>query len=205
MNYIANSKNRKLKNKIHSILHRLSFNFFHLSMGRKIVGIGAFFSFVSLFLGWFTLTENASYNNAFSLQVGYAGYVILLLLMVLSAFLLSDQKDAGKSRIPVAIHDYSVMMFVGITMLLLSFVTLNVMRGFVLLYQNFTIGNGVVFESIGAIFIILGSVLYYRERRRDMQSLVYVENSQANLSILDEYEEILKKNDPNKKNMTLPI
>lgn len=35
--------------------------------------------------------------------------------------------------------------------------------------------------------------------------MIYVENSQANVSILDEYEDILKKNDLSKKNMSLPV
>ena len=79
------------------------------------------------------------------------------------------------------------------------------MRGLVLLYQQFTIGDGIIFELIGSIFMILGGLGYYREKRQDIIRMIYIENSQTNGSILDEYDDILKKNDQNKKNMSLPV
>lgn len=157
MNYIANSKNRKLKNKIHSVLNRVSFNFLHLSMGRKVIGVGVVISFFSLFLKWFTIPEGVSGSTAFSLQVGYSGYIILLLLAVTAFLLLSDRnKEKLKAKTNVAFSDHSVILFAGVTIFLLTFVAFNSMRGLVLLYQNFTIGDGIIFEFIGSIFIILG-------------------------------------------------
>ena len=209
MNYIANSKNRKLKNKIHTLFHRFSFNFLHLSMGRKVIGVGVLISFFSLFTRWFSIPDSLYQNNAFSLQVGYVGYVIFLLLVMVIFLLLSDR---GSEKLKTAIakthitfSDHSVILFAGATVFLLTFVSFNSMRGLVLLYQQFTIGDGIIFELIGSIFMILGGLGYYREKRQDIIRMIYIENSQTNGSILDEYDDILKKNDQNKKNMSLPV
>lgn len=69
MDYTANLKNRKLKNKIHTFTARLSFNFLHLSGSSKIIGIGILLSVVSLFLNWFSIADNAVNGNAFSIHV----------------------------------------------------------------------------------------------------------------------------------------
>lgn len=71
MDYITNSKNRKLKNKIHTILSHLSFNFLHLSRSSKVIGIGLIISFVSLFVNWFTIVDLSIPGSAFSINAGY--------------------------------------------------------------------------------------------------------------------------------------
>lgn len=66
-------------------------------------------------------------------------------------------------------------------------------------------GDGVIFQSIGSIFITAGGLLYYREKKQDFLLTMYVENTWASDSLLSEYEDILGKNDPDKKNMSLPL
>lgn len=93
----------------------------------------------------------------------------------------------------------------GIALFLLTFVVFNSIRGFVLFYQNIVTGDGIIFQCIGSIFISIGWLLYYREKKKDFLLTVYVENTGANDSMFAEYEDILGKNDPDKKNMTLPL
>ena len=206
MNYIANSKNRKLKNKIHAVINRLSFNFLYLSGSRKIIGIGVVIALVSLFINWFSILDNSVTSNAFSIHAGFIGYIILIILATLIFLLLSERnKEKMKTKAHFTVSDHAIVIFSGITIFLLTFVVFNSIRGFVLFYQNITIGNGIIFEFIGSIFIFIGGIFYYREKKSELLKTMYVENSQASASILEEYEDILKKNEPNKKNMTLPI
>jgi hypothetical protein len=206
MDYITNSKNRKLKNKIHSLLSRLSFNFLHLSGSLRVISIGIALSFFSLFLNWFSIANSPISGNAFSIHVGYIGLIIILINSVLCFLLLSN---AGKERLKTRAHltfsDHTVIISAGITLFLLTLVVFNSIRGFVLFYPNIIIGDGITFQCIGSIFISLGGLLYFREKKRDFLSTVYVENTGANDSIFAEYEDILGKNDPDKKNMTLPL
>jgi len=206
MDYISNSKNRKLKNKIHLVFNRLSFNFLHLSRASRVIGIGLIISLFSLFGNWFSIVDNAVRGSAFSLHAGYVGYIILALLAFLFFLLLSDrEKEKMKTRVHFPFSDHTMIIFSGITILLLTFVIFNSIRGFVLFYQNITIGRGIVFECIGAIFITLGGYIYYRERKQELLRTVYVENSQANASVFEDYEELLGRNDPDKENMKLPV
>ena len=206
MNYIANSKNRKLKNKIHAVLARLSFNFLHLSGSLRIISIGIFLSFISLFLNWFSIMDNTLNGNAFSIHVGYIGYIIILINSILCFLLLSSTgKEKLKTKAHLTFSDHTIIIASGITLFLLTLVIFNSIRGFVLFYQNIVIGDGITFQCIGSIFITIGGFLYYREKKQDFLSTMYVENTGANDSFLTEYEDLLRRNDPDKKNMTLPL
>ena len=87
----------------------------------------------------------------------------------------------------------------------MTLVIFNSIRGFFLFYKNITIGDGIIFQFIGSIFIAIWGYLYYREKKQNFLNTLYVENTGATESLFAEYEDILKKNDPDKKNMTLPL
>lgn len=206
MDYITNSKNRKLKNKIHFLFARLSFNILHLSKSSRIISIGVFLSFASLFLNWFSIQDNALKEGAFSIHVGYVGYIIILINSILCFLLLSNTgKEKLKTKAHLTFSDHTIIMASGVTLFLLTLVIYNSIRGFVLFYQNIAIGDGITFQCIGSIFITIGGFLYHREKKRDFLSTTYVENTGANDSLFAEYEDILGRNDPDKKNMTLPL
>lgn len=192
MDYISNSKNRKLKNKIHALLARLSFNFLHLSGGLRIISIGIFLSCLSLFLNWFSITDMALVENAFSIHVGYIGYIIILINSILCFLLLSSTgKEKLKTKAHLTFSDHTIIIASGVTLFLLTLVIFNSIRGFVLFYQNIIIGDGITFQSIGSIFITMGGFLYYREKKQDFLSTMYVENTGAGESLFAEYEDIL--------------
>lgn len=154
MDYIANSKNRKLKNKIHTLLGRLSFNFLHLSGSLRIISVGIILSIISLFLNWFSIVDNALSGGAFSINTGYVGYIIILVNIVLGFLLLSTTgKEKLKTKAHLAFSDHAVIIASGLILFLLTIVVYNSIRGFVLFYQNIIIGDGVIFQCIGSIFI----------------------------------------------------
>lgn len=140
MDYIKNSKNRKLKNKIHTLLTRVSFNFLYLSGSLRLIGIGVLLSFLSLFLNWFSITDIAVEGNAFDIHTGYIGYIIILINSILCFLLLSStRKEKLKTRAHFTFSDHTVIIASGITLFLLTLVVFNSIRGFVLFYQNIAI------------------------------------------------------------------
>ncbi len=206
MDYIGNSKNRKLKNKIRHLFVRMSFNFLHLSGSARIISVGIFLSFVSLFLNWFSIVDIAVSGNAFSIHVGYIGYIIILINSILCFLLLADtSKEKLKTKASLTFSDHTIIMVSGITLFLLTLVIFNSVRGFVLFYQNIVIGNGIIFQCIGSIFITIGGFLSYQKKKQEFLSTMYVENTGADDSLFAEYEDILGKNKRDKENMTLPL
>ena len=206
MDYTANLKNRKLKNKIHTFTSRLSFNFLHLSGSLRIISIGILLSIFSLFLNWFSILDNTVSGNAFSIHVGYIGYIIIIINTILCFLLLSGVgKEKIKTKVNFSFSDHTIIIASGVTLFLLTLTIFNSIRGFILFYKNIAVGDGIIFQFIGSIFIITGGLLYYRENKQDFLSTMYVENTSANDSLFAEYNDILGKNDPDKKNMTLPL
>ncbi|MBP8016403.1 hypothetical protein KAZ01_00200 [Candidatus Gracilibacteria bacterium] len=209
MNYIANSKNRKLKYKIHIFFNRISFNFLNLTLSQKITLIGVVISFFSLFINWFVIDyEKVIKNNSFSLNAGYVGFIIVLMLAILIFITLSsNNKEKIKSKVNLIFYDHTIIIFFGIIIFLLTLTIFNSIRGFILFFQNITIGKGIIFELIGSIFITIGGILNYREKKHELLNKIYVENNQiTNGAELEEYKNILdKKAGSDKKNMSLPI
>lgn len=206
MDYIGNSKNRKLKNKIRHIFIHMSFNFLHLSGSARIISIGIFLSLISLFLNWFSITDTPLSGNAFSINVGYVGYIIILIDIILCFLLLADtSKEKLKTKASLTFSDHTIIIVSGITLFLLTLVIFNSIRGFVLFYPNTVTGNGIVFQCIGSIFITLGGLLSYHRKKQEFLSTMYVENTRTDDSLFTEYEDILGKNKRDKENMTLPL
>lgn len=170
----------------------LSFNFLHLSGSLRVIGIGIVLSFISLFLNWFSIADNSLSGNAFSIHTGYIGYIIILINSILCFLLLSGTgKEKLKTKAHLTFSDHTIIIASGVTLLLLTLVIFNSIRGFILFYQNIVIGDGVTFQSIGSIFIMIGGFLYYREKKQDFLNTMYVENAVANESIFADYEGIL--------------
>ncbi len=164
MDYTTNSKNRKLKNKIHSFLARLSFNFLHLSWSLRIITVGIALSIVSLFLNWFSIVDNAVNGNAFSIHTGYIGYIIVAINTILCFLLLSGgSKEKLKTKANLTFSDHTIIIGSWFTLFLMTLVIFNSIRGFFLFYKNITIGDGIIFQFIGSIFIAIWGYLYYRE------------------------------------------
>lgn len=210
MNYSINSKNRKLKYKLHVLLDRMSFNFLNLSLSQKITLVWIIISFISLFTTWFTIEYDKVINySSFSSWTWYVWYIILLICLITTFLILSNKnKEKIKSRAHIFFNDYSIIIFSSIIIFVLSFVIFNSLRWFgIILNSTIVIGKSIVFEFIGAIFIFIWWILDYRSSKNDLLNKIYIENSKFEVQKdLDEYREILWNNqDTNKSNMSLPI
>ncbi|EKD65786.1 MAG: hypothetical protein ACD_49C00085G0001 [uncultured bacterium (gcode 4)] len=208
MNYSINSKNRKLKYKLHLILNRLWFNFFNLSLSQKISFVGIIISFISLFLNWFTIKYDTILNyTAFSINAWYIGFIILLELIILLFLILSNSnKEKFKSKTNLVFHDHTIIIFFWLIIFLLTWAIFNSIKWFTLLFQDISIWNWIVFELVGSIFIIFSGILNYREKKQEILHKIYVENNLKNNIDLEEYRDILdNKPSSDKSNMSLPI
>lgn len=209
MNYAINSKNRKLKHRLHLILDKLSFNFLNLSWSQKITLIGVILTFFSLFARWFTIEyDKMITNNAFSVNAWYMGYIITIFNAFLLFIMLSDRnKEKLKTKANVFFHDHTITIFVWILILVLCFSSFNSIRWFSKIYWNISVWDWVTFEIIWAFFILVWGILEYREKKNEILNRIYIENSKFEVKAdLDEYKEILwNQSWNNKNNMTLPI
>ena len=209
MNYILNSKNRKLKYKLHLLVDRLSFNFLNLTASQKIVFLGIILCFFSLFFTWFTVEyDGITPYSSFNIVSWHVGYFIGLILIFLTFLILSNKnKEKLKTKTWVIFHDYTIIVFSWIIIFLLTLVIFNSIRGLTTFSKWISIWKWIIFEVVGSIFVLLGWVLSYREKKQEELSKIYIENSKFEAQQdLEDYKDILSS--PawnNKSNMSLPI
>jgi len=210
MNYEVNSHNRKMKYKFQLLVNRLSFNFLNLSGSYKVVLVWVILVIISSFFPWLSIlseTGEVRYFTTFSLYTGYVGWILLLIIWVLTILLLSNtNKERLKTRANIVFPDYAIIIFSGVTIFLLSFVVLQGIRGLIVLTKGISIGKGIIFAILGALFVIFWWILAYRAEKKDLLEKIYVSNPGDRNSDLEDYEQILwKKNDKDSGNMSLPI
>lgn len=211
MNYIINSKNRKLKYKLHLLVDRLSFNFLNLTSSQKITFFWLFTAFFGLFINWFSYKNdiNATISNTgFSINCWYVWYFIVLLLLFVAFIILSNtNKERLKSKVHVIFHDYTIIIFSWTILLILSFVIFNSIKWLSNFTQTITIWKWIVLEIIWWLFLFVWWVLEYREKKQEVLSRTYIENSKFEVERdLDEYKQILNWGQNNNDwNMKLPI
>lgn len=205
MNYSQNSNHRRLRNRIRNAVDRLSFNFFHLKPSQRVVVVGLLSSAIAVFMTWFTVGEDMS-GTAFSLSLGYVGYVKLLILAGVFIIAFSHRtKSEIRSRSGLAMSDYAFCLFASACLFALDFSTMNVIRGFSIFTKDVYLGNGPALSLVGDLFVLAGGALAYREHKRELFETTYVENSRTTAEMLEEYDAIIGKESPDKKNMSLPV
>lgn len=205
MNYAQNSKHRRLRNRIRNAVDRLSFNFFHLKGSQRVVVVGLLSSALAVFMNWFSVGEDMS-GTAFSLSLGYVGYVKLLILAGVFVIVFSHRtKSEIRSRSGLAMSDYAFCLFASVCLFALDFSTMNVIRGFSIFTKDVALGNGPALSLVGDFFVLAGGALAYREHKRELFETTFVENSRTTAEMLEEYDSIIGKEAPDKKNMSLPV
>lgn len=196
-------KARRLKHKINLWIDRLSFNFINLGAYKKISLIWVLISFISLFLNWFNLTNEKISGNSFSLNSWYVWFVIILFLFVCSFMLLSNNsKEKIKTKMSIFFSDYAIITFSWIVIFFLTIVIFNSLRWMIKFTQGIEIGNAIIFEIIGSIFMIAWWIFSYKENKKEILNRLYIENNKS-MEDFEEYKDILNKTSD--KNMKLPI
>jgi hypothetical protein len=126
-NYIANSQNRKLKNKIALFLSRLNLGAGKLPLAGRVILMMCAILGVSIFFPWFGveyLDKSTERFYAFSVYTGYIGIGILLALFFIPFFLISHaKKERIRAYVPFRLSDTQAVVFVA-SLLLVSMIQL---------------------------------------------------------------------------------
>ncbi len=219
MNYILNSKNRKLKTKVIHLTSRLTFWLSHIGILEKYILISLSFLVVSLFFPWFQafVLVGKNLDPFYVWSGGYTGIILGLILVVTTTVLFFIFSNSRKERIRPYI-------FLGVTdgqlylilSLLLLVVLLDIHR-YSLTFEQFASGwtetrSGYILALIGTVNLWIGWLLFHRSEKKESRELAYIDRT--NNYELEDYKEILHQNSPSdipspskkdKKNMSLPI
>ncbi len=167
--------------------------------------LGEIFLIASLFFPWFSIGTDLT-ATAFSSFLGRSGFILIFLALALMALILSNRtKEMMKTRMGINFADHTAIVFFGLTKLFLVISAFSFMRSIVYFTKDIVYYDAPIFGIIGSILVIAGGVFAYREVKRETLSTLYIENNQATDALFREYESILSKSAPEKKNMTLPI
>ncbi len=147
---------RKLRNRARAVLDKLSFNFLHLRPSGRIVVVGILLSAGASFFPWFS-TRDIPSGTAFSLSLGYVGYVRSMLLAAVAFAVFSHRtKSEFKSRSGFVVSDYAFCLFSAVALFALDFVSVNVIRGFSVFEQGVSLRNGPALSVVGSVFLAVG-------------------------------------------------
>lgn len=210
-NYIANSKNRKLKKQILAFFDRLNFWTGKLPIsGRVVLFFTAVLTF-SLFFPWFHFGysdgQNASFF-AFSAYTGYVGYGIVLSLILIPFFLLShEKKEQIRAHVPFRLSDTQAVVFIT-SMLVTAFFHLLFMSS---IFDQFAIeiqvGKGFLIAMSSSVCILVSAFFLSKSTKEQSIEMRYLDHHEVDA--LSEYRSILSKwaqsDKQDEKNMTLPI
>jgi len=214
MDYIRNSKNRKLKTQILGFFLRLNFWTYRLGLPGKGMMFCLIVLFVSLFFPWLIFKKPLSAGDvsysAFSLYVGGVGYGIILAILLILFFLLShEKKERFRAYVPFRLSDAQAIVFVGsllwvaiISFTIASFAYTRISS------QEVVPGMGLKL-AISAIFLLFVAAYFFSQWEKSRAvSMSYLDKKEH--SELDEYKDILGwGNHASEKkkegNMTLPI
>ncbi|GAB0175115.1 MAG: hypothetical protein HHAS10_09940 [Candidatus Altimarinota bacterium] len=214
MDYIRNSKNRKLKTQIFGFFQRLNFGTYRLGLPGKTIIFCLGMLGLSLFFPWLIFKKplgagEAGYS-AFSLYVGGVGYGIILSILLILFFLLShEKKERFRAFVPFRLSDAQAVVFVtsllGVAILSFTVASFAYTR---ISSQEVIPGFGLKL-AISSIFLLyIGAYFFSQGEKTRAVSMSYLDKKEQ--SELDEYKGILEggKHSTEKKkegNMTLPI
>ncbi len=213
MDYIRNSKNRKLKAQILGFFSRLTFGSYRLGFSGKAILFSNILVLIVLFFPWMRLVYmDGSIHTfgAFSFFSGYIGYGMLLWVLLIAFFLLShSKKEQLRAYVPFRLSDAQAIVFID-AMMLTSLVHFLSMA---LIFQNFSSQTTVLFGCqillTLVILILFFSFFFSKSEKQALAWMSYLDKKEP--SVFDEYKDIIdskweraSQNDPN-KNMSLPI
>lgn len=213
MDYIRNSKNRKLKTQILQFFSRITFWSYRLGTSWKGILFCNLGLLVSLFFPWMRLVymDGSTHNiSAFSSFTGFLGYGIIVWVILIWFFLLShSKKEHLRAYVPFRLSDAQAIVFINSIMLtaLIHFLLQS------LIFQNFAtqiyVLFGCKFFLTLSILLIVLSYFFSKSEKETFSTMSYLDKKDGNQ--FDEYKDIIEGDIPQKsgrvsdKNMTLPI
>jgi hypothetical protein len=209
--YIANSKNRKLKKRIMLFLSRLDFGREKLPFAGKMILFLDGILFLSLFFSWFHFTyidNSVTSFSAFSVYTGYIWYALFFAILAIPFFLLSHtKKEMIRAYIPFRLSDTQAIVFI-VSMILTGLLHLMFMsRTFHQFTIDIRVWNGFILSLTTSICILVSAYFLSRQSKQWSVEVRYIDHTTTDS--YGEYGEILKKpwdsNDLHDSNMKLPI
>ncbi len=214
MDYIRNSKNRKLKTQILIFFSRLSFGTYRLGLPGKSLMISNIILFSSLFFPWLTLKplgwQEVSYW-AFSLYLGWVGYGIILAVFLILFFLLShEKKEHLRWYVPFRLSDAQAIVFIAAMLWVVC--THIIITSFAyarIASQEVLPAIGLEVASWAILLLLFVSYFFSQNEKTRAVTMSYLDKKEK--SQLDEYAGILEgwenntKGKMKDKNMSLPI
>ncbi len=214
MDYIRNSKNRKLKTRILALLSRLSFGTSRLGIAGKSIIILNIVLLVSVCFPWTTLHLSSTLNvySAFSLYSGYAGYGTIVCVAAMLFFLVShEKKERIRAYVPFRLSDAQAIVFIDSILLITDLHLLILTRIYAEQFalHGVEIHMGYVLSLSASILLLVAAYFFSQDEKTAYVSMSYLDKKDS--EHMSEYADILDgKLSPTKphgedKNMTLPI
>lgn len=214
MDYIRNSKNRKLKTRILALLSRLNFGTSRLGIAGKSIILLNGIIVGSLFFPWITLhlSSTVTSYNAFSLYTGYAGYGTLIAVGIMLFFLMSHtKKERIRAYVPFRLSDAQAIVFVN-AILLTSHIHLLIMtRTYAEQFALYgvEIHMGYIVALSASLLLLIATYYFSQDEKTAYVSMSYLDKKEG--EYMSEYAHLLESDDrphsshTEDKNMTLPI
>lgn len=214
MDYIRNSKNRKLKTQILTFFARVQFGTYRFGFSGKALMFANVWLLISLFFPWLYFwweeTNLVSYS-AFSLYLWGVGYGIIFAVFLIAFFLLShEKKEYLRAYVPFRLSDAQAIVFLSAMILVASIHAIITSFAYTRMSsQPVNPGFGLELSIVSLLLLILFAYFFSQSEKSRAVSMSYLEKKDPNY--IDEYSAILEsKSRPHShteedKNMTLPI
>ncbi len=208
-NYIANSKNRKLKKQILLFLERLNFGAGKLPFSGRVILFMNIILFLSIFFPWFHFSHRNNQLDkiyAFSEYTGYIGYGLLLVIIAVPFFLIShEKKERIRAHIPFRLSDTQAVVFVTSLLLTSLIHLLLISRTFHQFVLDIDIGSGFIMAITSCIMIIASAFFLSKNSKEEGMDIRYFHHKEKDH--FEEYRDILRgpSDKDDDSNMTLPI
>lgn len=215
MDYIRNSKNRKLKTQILTFLSRLSFGTCRLGLAGKTIILCNWLFLSSLFFPWIIFQSQMGGEStkhwAFSLYSWGIGYGIFIALILISFFLLShEKKEFLRAYVPFRLSDAQAIVFIDAMILTAcSQVIVTSMAYAHISTQSVEAWMWLKIALTSAFILLLAAYFFSQNEKTRAVTMSYLDKKEDDY--LKEYRDILGESHAHSqgsdkdKNMTLPI
>ena len=214
MDYIRNSKNRKLKTQLTIFFSRITFWWKRLDISGKVIIFCNFLLLISVFFPWIHMRFRDDTDVIFSAFSGYTGWIwfgIIFGCLWISFFLFShEKKERMRSFVPFRLSDAQAIVFIDSMMLTaiiqLIFISLQYTQ---IAINGVSLGIGFVLALTANLLILVSSFFFSRREKESSISMSYLDKKDRDF--LGDYQGIIdgnhsgKKSQDKDKNMTLPF
>jgi hypothetical protein len=209
--YIANSKNRKLKKHILRFFDRINFGAQKLPISGRFILFLVCILGISLVFPWFHFRYSDGHVTsvfAFSSYTGYIGYGLLLSLIAIPFFLLSHaKKERIRAHVPFRLSDTQAVVFIDSLVLVSLFHLFTISGVFYQFVLELEVGSGFLMALSATLCILVSAFFLSKSTKEQSIEMRYLDHQEVDP--MADYRSILsqgkEKQKEDEKNMSLPI